>query len=188
MSIESFIESLPSIEKRDELIFFGGSFNPWHDGHSSCINLMDPNKTIIVVPDHNPFKELVPSEHKQTGLDELRNKLNTFKNETYLFTEFFEQDEKNPTYEWIAKLKAKFPQKKLSLLIGFDTFMGIDKWINVESLLGHLDTLYIASRMDNEELKSKQIQLISNLSAVHIHFLGRHDFEHLASSKIRECK
>ena len=59
MSIESFIENLPELEKREELIFFGGSFNPWHAGHSNCLRLMDPHKTIIVVPDHNPFKELV---------------------------------------------------------------------------------------------------------------------------------
>lgn len=188
MSLESFIQSIPDIKNMNELIFFGGSFNPWHDGHSSCINLMDPSKTIIVIPDHNPFKELVPNEDKLSGLQDIDKKLKSFTNQTYLFSEFFEKNEKNPTYEWIAKVKATFPQKKLSLLVGFDTFMGIDKWINAEALLGHLSTLYVASRMDNEELKTKQIQLLNAISNIHIHFLGRHDFEHLSSTEIRECK
>lgn len=188
MSIESFIENLPKLNEMDELIFFGGSFNPWHEGHSSCINLMDPNKPIIVIPDHNPFKELVPNQDKLTGLSDIQKKLATFENETYLFSEFFEQNVKNPTYEWVARLKAKFPHKQLSLLVGFDTFMGMDKWINAKSLLSHLSTIYVASRLDNEELKAKQIQALNAISSVHIHFLGRHDFEDLSSSKIRECK
>jgi nicotinate-nucleotide adenylyltransferase len=171
---------------QDELIFFGGSFNPWHEGHSSCINLMDDSKTIIVIPDHNPFKELVKSGEKESSLQDIRSKLNEFKNPTYIFTEFFELNEKNPTHLWVSKIRAKFPSKKISLLMGFDTFMGIDKWINAESLLGHLSCLYVASRLDNEELKNKQIQLISSLSPVHIHFLGRHDYEDLSSTELRK--
>lgn len=186
MSIETFIESLPTLNEMDELIFFGGSFNPWHKGHSSCIELMDSSKPIIIVPDHNPFKELVPSDKKLSSLDQIKIKLKDFKNTTYLFSEFFEQDQKNPTYQWVAKLKAKFPQKKISLLVGFDTFMGIDKWINAESLLSHLNTIYIASRLDDEERKKMQIQILNNISSVHIHFLGRHDFENLSSSDMRK--
>lgn len=188
MSLETFIQSNQALMKESELIFFGGSFNPWHDGHSSCINLMDDKKTIIVVPDHNPFKELVKSGEKASSLDQIRIRLTRFKNPTYLFTEFFEQNEKNPTYQWVAKLKASFPQKKISLLVGFDTFMGMDKWINAQSLLSHLSTIYVASRLDDEVLKDKQIQQINAIASVHIHFLGRHEFEQLSSTQIRNDK
>ena len=186
MSIENFIESNSNLMNQNELIFFGGSFNPWHEGHSSCIELMDENKAIIVVPDHNPFKELVKSEEKNSSLVDIQEQLKNFKNPTYLFTEFFERNEKNPTYQWVAKLRAKFPDKKISLLVGFDTFIGMDKWINAESLLGHLSTIYVASRLDDEDLKNKQIKNLSSIAPVHIHFLGRHQFEDLSSTKIRQ--
>lgn len=186
MSLESFIQNNQTLLAQKELIFFGGSFNPWHEGHSSCINLMDQDKSIIVIPDHNPFKELVKNQNKSSSLDQIKQKLESFAHQTFLFSDFFEKNEKNPTHQWIGKLKSKFPEKKLSLLIGFDTFMSLDKWIESEKLLKDLHTLYIASRMDDESLKQRQIDLISKMSNVKLIFLGHHEYESVSSSKIRK--
>lgn len=188
MNLDHFIETTPKLNELNELIFFGGSFNPWHEGHSSCIQLMDSTKSIIIVPDHNPYKELVQSTKKHSSLDQIEAKLKEFNNDTFLFAGFFEQDQKNPTHQWIVNLKEKFPNKKLSLLMGFDTFMGLDKWINAQSLLDNLTHIYVASREDDEQLKSKQLQLLNSISQINIVFLGHHDYEDLSSSKIRECK
>ena len=52
-----FLEKGRSLLKEldEKVTFFGGSFNPWHDGHRACLELCDA-ANLIVVPDTNPFK------------------------------------------------------------------------------------------------------------------------------------
>lgn len=184
MNLIDFIKS-HSLDKENELVFFGGSFNPWHEGHSSCIELMPADKKIIVIPDHNPFKELVKSDDKLTGISEIKDKLSKLNRSTFLFDGFLKDNEQNPTSIWIKELKSAFPNIELSLLMGFDSFMSIDKWINSETLLQNLASIYMASRLDNDAIKNKQLQLLKDISDIDVHFLGNHNFEHLASSQIR---
>lgn len=184
MKLHDFIKS-NSLEQLQEIVFFGGSFNPWHSGHSSCINLLSKNKTIIVIPDHNPLKELVESSNKLTSINDLKRKISSFNRNLYLFTGFFESNKKNPTSLWIKDLSKHFPNIKLSLLMGYDSFMSLDKWLNAKDLLSTLDTIYIASRLDVNEAKVAQMELLKAISNLNIEFLGNHDFEHLSSSDIR---
>jgi hypothetical protein len=54
-------ETCPSLtfkNPHDEWIFFGGTFNPWHQGHQACLQLLPEDRTCLVVPDRNPEKEL----------------------------------------------------------------------------------------------------------------------------------
>ena len=184
MSICDFLKE-NSLDTIKEVVFFGGSFNPWHAGHSSCINLMPNNLPIVVVPDHNPFKELVKSSDKLTSMDSLKDKLSTFKNQTYIYSTFYEKNEKNPTSVWIQEIKNEYPSLKISLLMGYDTFISLEKWINSSDLLNNLENIYVASRMDDSEAKTSQIQALKKISGVNIIFLGNHDFEHLSSTEIR---
>jgi nicotinate-nucleotide adenylyltransferase len=175
-----------NLDKEEELIFFGGCFNPWHEGHSSCIKLMPEDKKIIVIPDHSPFKELTVSKQKHSSLDDIQKHLNSFEQQTYLFDGFFKADKQNPTYYWINELKNQYPNTKLSLLMGFDTFITIDKWTEAKELLKLLDTLYVASRLDDNAIKDKQEKLLQELNPyLKIDFLGNHPFEDLSSSKLR---
>jgi nicotinate-nucleotide adenylyltransferase len=184
MSICDFLKE-NSLDTVKEVVFFGGSFNPWHEGHSSCIELMPKNIPIVVVPDHNPFKELVKSNNKLTTLKSLDNKLSTFENHTYIFSKFFEMNEKNPTSVWVQEVRNTYPNLKISLLMGYDSFISLDKWINSSELLNNLENIYVASRMDDSEAKTSQIELLKRISRVNIIFLGNHDFEHLSSTDIR---
>lgn len=184
--IIDFIENSELINE-DELIFFGGSFNPWHDGHSSCIRLMPKNKKIIVVPDHSPFKEITMNSQKGSSISEIKEHLKSFKHTTYLFEDFFYANKKNPTYSWIKLLKDKYPQKKLSLLMGFDSFMALDRWTNASGLLNSLNTIYVASRMDDESIKEEQLVTLHNINPnLDVIFLGGHPFEELSSTYIRK--
>jgi nicotinate-nucleotide adenylyltransferase len=181
--ISDFISNSDLIND-EELIFFGGSFNPWHEGHASCIKLMPKDKKIVVIADHSPFKELTS---KLSSLNEIQNELDRIDRTTLLFGEFFDANKKNPTYNWIEELHSKFPDKKLSLLMGFDSFASIDKWTKSTKLLNTLSTLYVAGRLDDKKVKEKQIQSLLNINPnLELSFLGGHPHEEISSTKIRK--
>jgi len=185
-AIVQFIEDNKDLNSLEEILFFGGSFNPWHNGHSSCIKLSPMNKKIIVIPDHNPFKEVIKTTEKTTNIEDIQLKLNTFEQSTYLFNKFYELEQKNPTSFWVKELKDAFPKLKLSLLMGFDSFASIDKWIDANNLLSNIHSLYVASREDNKEIKSEQVKTLKRINPyLEINFLGSHDYENLSSTKIR---
>lgn len=171
----------------DELIFFGGSFNPWHAGHGSCVKLMPKDKKIIVIPDHSPFKEITDNSKKNSSIDDIQKHLNEFDHQTFIFDEFFYANKKNPTYSWIKPLKTSFPEKKISLLMGFDSFITIDRWTNAHELLNTLSTIYIASRMDDEFIKEEQRMTLKSINpSLEVIFLGGHPYESLSSTKLRK--
>jgi nicotinate-nucleotide adenylyltransferase len=186
MSLVSYIESHSELNSSSEIIFYGGSFNPWHDGHSSCLKLSPKDIPVIVIPDHNPFKNLVDHDNKASTLLELQVQLDSFKKKAFLFEEFAKANAKNPTNIWFAELSNKFPKKKLSMLMGFDTFITIDRWINANSLLEKVSCLYVVDRLNDDHLKQDQINRLSSYKNLKVIFLGEHPYEDISSTQIRE--
>ncbi|HLT23333.1 MAG TPA: hypothetical protein VKZ84_07815 [Bacteriovoracaceae bacterium] len=168
----------------EELIFFGGSFNPWHHGHKACLDLLG-NRDCIILPDRNPFKEIIhlsPVEIYQ----EIALKINY--NHHYLNPEFILQANKNPTYTWIKRTQERFPNVKLSLLMGMDSLESIETWHQAEELLSTLNSIYVASRLEDQS-KQKELQnRLSRFRGLQIKFLGHHPFESLSSTELRNKK
>lgn len=169
----------------DEWVFFGGTFNPWHGGHQACLKLLDDSKVCLMLPDRNPFKELRDIEPVSTIL-ELSSRIH-FKKKQFLVPTFLLETKKNPTVEWVEGLKKKFPQQKLSLLLGFDSFQNIDRWTRSQDLLNSLHALYVVSRMETEATKDKAVESLKQKAPnLNVTFLGRHEFEHLSSTELRK--
>lgn len=187
MSVVDYIESKPELLQADELVFFGGSFNPWHQGHEACVALLPADKALVVVPDHNPYKELTAKNPE--SLADIRAALSKLDRGGFVFEGFLKANKKNPTHDWIGQLRSAFPEKKLSLLMGFDSFIGIDKWIEAEKLLNDLSRLYVASRLDNSAAKQAQIKRLEQINpCLETLFLGGHPHESLSSSALRKKK
>jgi nicotinate-nucleotide adenylyltransferase len=187
MSLKSFIQSTPELIDANELCFFAGSFNPWHDGHTSCLRLIDSGLQVIVAPDHNPFKELILQSQKASDLNEIKNHIKVREKNTHLFKDFFTSDSKNPTYKWVEELKVSHPQKQISLLMGFDTFTAIHTWTNANSLINNLSTIYVVSRLDTQILKEEQIKRLNLINPkLMCDFLGNHPHEHMSSTQLRK--
>ena len=167
-----------------EIIFFGGTFSPWHEGHSACLKLLPENKTTIVLPDHNPEK-CFEMRSKENLEEMIRPHL---KRGEILYTGFLELKVSNPTYEWIDLISRNYPEKELSLLIGFDQFLNIHRWKEPFSLLKNLSHLYVVSRMDTDAKKLQMVILKNFNPELKVHFLGGHDFEEVSGSKLRAGK
>ena len=187
MNLKDFILSTPDLKDAQEIVFFGGSFNPWHEGHSACVRLLPKDKALIILPDHNPYKEVVDS--KVDVLKELKDITSSLNPNAHVYDEFLKAKRKNPTYYWLEALKRELPRKEFSLLLGFDSFTGIDKWIEAPSLLVLLHKLYVVSRLDNPSAKTEQVKRLKSFNPrLEINFLGGHPYEALSSTEIRESK
>ena len=171
----------------DEWVFFGGSFNPWHKGHQACLNLLPENKICFILPDRNPLKELKVIEPVSTVL-ELITKIKFGKN-TFLAPTFLLDFQKNPTVAWMEKLHKDFPNKNLSLLMGFDSFKNLSKWERPEDLYKVLNGLYVVSRLEEDDEREEAAKPIRAINpSLEIHFLGGHEFEGVSSTQIRSQK
>lgn len=170
---------------KDEWVFFGGSFYPWHSGHQACLNLLPDDKTCFVLPDRNPFKEVRAVDPVLSTI-ELTSKIK-FKSNQFLVPTFLLDEKKNPTIEWMEILHKKYPDKKLSLLMGFDSFLNLSTWIRAGELLTILSTVYVVSRLEKEEEQQRVAGEVKKLNPnLNIVFLGHHQHENLSSTKLRK--
>ena len=100
---------------QEEIIFFTGTFAPWHEGHTLCIRSADVSP-LVTAPDNNPWKE-----GQEAPFDRLKTiPLDLFGDGRFLYLGFLGLKGPNPTALWIPKVKAP----KVSLVMGDDCFMG----------------------------------------------------------------
>ena len=187
---DELLKSCPNLafnNSCDEWVFYGGTFNPWHHGHQSCLDLLPDDKVCLVVPDRNPQKEL-------SDIDPVANLLQVstlakFKKNQFLVPSFIMELRKNPTVEWIEKLSMRFPDQKLSLLMGFDSFSQIKTWIRAEDLLPKLHSIYVVSRLeDDEDRRLALVEVHARVSNLNVVFLGKNPYENLSSTELRKKK
>jgi len=167
--------------ERGEVIFFGGSFNPWHEGHMECVSQC-PEKNLVVIPDYNPWKEGesrrdLPYEQFLSLCEKLKGR------DVSIYPGFLGVKESNPTINWLPLVKVE----KKSLLIGADNFEKFEKWKDYQLLLRELTKIYIVPRaigLDNLRPVEKRLKEIN--PALEVAFLSSHDFEGVSSSEIRK--
>jgi nicotinic acid mononucleotide adenylyltransferase len=110
-----------------------------------------------------------------------------FKKNQFLVPTFLLEEKPNPTVKWLRRIRKDHPEKKLSLLLGFDSLRTIDQWIDYKDILGTLDCIYLVSRMENDEERSTVMEvLVKQAPNLMIQHLGHHDFEGLSSTEIRK--
>lgn len=171
-----------TLENEKELIFFGGSFNPWHEGHKACLDLLG-NKKCIILPDRNPFKEIHAASPVKTYLEIIPH-LNL--DHHYLNPEFILKTNKNPTFNWIERTHTRSPQTKLGLLMGMDSLESIETWHKADDLLKLLNEIYVASRLEDESRRDVIKKKLKKYPELNLHFLGHHPHETVSSTELRK--
>lgn len=185
------LKDLAHYKFEEELIFFGGTFDPWHEGHEACLKLAPKKKNIFLVPDRNPFKNFNerPAEVVYKELESIIAPLNHLDYKLSLYGNFLSSNKTNPTYHWINEIHEAYPQYQLSLLMGYDSFRSLPQWIEAKKLLNILHSIYVVSRNEGETDKLEDLKEIEKINRdLYIAFLGHHDFEHLSSTEIRNKK
>ena len=160
--------------------FFGGSFNPWHRGHLTCVEQATKHNHVIVVPDNNPFKARDRDQCFWHKFKALKQRLAMAR--VFVFPGFYGMEAANPTVSWFPYVRVK--QK--GFLMGDDSFAALPRWINAEQLVSAMHHLWVVPR-DASTPEIKQTQqwlrdLDTNLAPV---FLADHAYRSLSSTKLR---
>jgi nicotinic acid mononucleotide adenylyltransferase len=174
------------LEMASEITFYAGSFDPWHEGHASCVTLFPSDKKLIICPDRNPFKPHKEAKSSVQSFLDLKSKIiETTQTKAYIYPGFILQNEKNPTIQWVFRMMNRRPDLRISLLIGYDNFKTISTWTKGDDLIKILSGLYVTSRLEDESdhaIDSSQLKSIN--PKINITFLGRHNFENISSSDL----
>ncbi len=165
-----------------EIIFYGGSFNPWHEGHQACLNLLPSDKQVVVLLDKNPQKES-PVFNPSQRWQELEKKI--YLSDGEIYPGFLLKEQSNPTIEWMNTLHLKYPKIKSSLLIGFDQLKNFHTWKEVATLSQKIENLYVVSRLENEQEYKVITEELKTKFKLSIIPLGHHPYENLSSTAIR---
>lgn len=124
---------------------YGGSFNPFHDGHKKVIeNILNENilyKIFVIPCKQNPLKQ------KSDYLNDEERLIKIYSEIAHLDNVFVLQDElkrdSEVTYSWITirDLKEKYPNKEFYLIIGSDEWNQFKLWRNWEWILNNVKVL-----------------------------------------------
>lgn len=165
----------------DSVTFFGGSFNPFHEGHRACLDLC-PEKNILIVPDRNPFKESDIPENVFDQFVELAKKLQ--ETSFSLYPGFLTKEKSNPTSSWLPHVKIA----EKNFLMGDDSFMSLMRWKDPDIFVKALSKLYVVPRIfakaDYQKIEGELLKMNPQLE---VHYLGEHRYMNLSSSELRKC-
>ena len=172
--------------KDQEVVFFGGSFNPWHAGHTECVKLFlkdYPDKLLVVVPDTSPWKSAVVSkEHVcyYQALKVLKHQLEPYP--VVIHPGFYGKETPNPTAYWFEKITAR----KKGLLMGDDQFACLKNWENASTLISMMDFLFVVPRhLNNNECDLVKNEILTLNHNIEIIILSDHEYRHISSTKLR---
>lgn len=162
------------------VIFFGGSFNPWHRAHLVCIELCPQPENVVVVPDFNPRKAVRNQSCPWQVFRQLS--LEIASTGAHVYPGFCGLEYPNPTVSWLPF--TQLPQRQM--LMGDDSFVTLPGWIRAETLVQALDHLWVVPRQSLPDAIAKSKAWLTR-TAPHcqIHFLEDHPYRDLSSTKLR---
>lgn len=200
---QHFLELLPGFfccdnlfESASELTFFGGSFNPLHHGHISCIELFlkyrdkcAKKNRLVVIPDSNPWKRLRESDEPKDYWHEFIKIQKTLKPyHLSIYPGFFGLESENYTIDWLKVFfeNEKNKNLKINLLMGDDCFLALEKWKEFEKLLQLISKIFVVERISNSnEIEKYSLKMRTINQRLQIINLGQHQFQNLSSTIIR---
>ena len=127
-----------------KITFYFGSFNPIHNGHTGLANYLLNNnlsdEVCFVVSPRNPLKNEQELIDENLRIEMVRLAIG---NDNRLQASDIEFDMPKPSYtvDTLKKLQQKFPDARLSLLIGSDNALIFDKWKDFQTILQMVDIL-----------------------------------------------
>jgi len=155
---------MPSHPKH--IAIFGGSFNPPHRGHLQVLKYLQKQKAfdeIWVIPTavHAFGKPLLPFATRKHLLTLLLKDLGPHEKisiKSFEQTLYRETKKPSRTMDTLRWIKTRFPQVKLTLILGSDLLSEIHRWKNIAGIR-RLATLFFLPRKgfaaENRKLKQR---------------------------------
>lgn len=118
------------------IAIFGGSFDPPHTGHElivkKALEILDIDKLLVVTTYLSPFKEsfCAPAPMRQAWLAKMFQGMEKVE----IFSYECDQKRQVPTIETVLHVKSLYPEAKLFLIVGSDSFAALPKWNRHEEL------------------------------------------------------
>ncbi len=137
---------------------FGGSFDPFHEGHfqviKEAIKTLDIDKLFVIPTYLNPFKNSFLLSEK-VRFRKVKEALKDLKKVEVLDFEI-NQKRKVTTFESIKYLKIKYDLDKIYLIIGADNLKSLHKWHSYKEL-ENLVEFVVANRDDIKVPKNYKV-------------------------------
>lgn len=135
-----------------KVAIFGGSFNPWTEGHSRLANYIVQNNVVdflLAMPCYRSLynKGLEPGEHrlKMIELAKCDSRVQP------LDWEIKNKIEGRTTYDIMSELKREFEGKELYFVMGLDNSQKIKKWPNGENIIKEFNFIVVPRIGTNTE-------------------------------------
>lgn len=119
------------MSNRPKIALFGGTFNPFHNGHltivKSIVNSKLADELWILVTPHNPWKmtrNLLPNEIRLQMVNDSVAGIHGVKASDYEFR----MPIPSYTSNTLKKITVDYPQYEFALVIGADNWVDFDKW------------------------------------------------------------
>jgi nicotinate-nucleotide adenylyltransferase len=128
-------------------ILFGGSFNPFHNGHLSMIEAAHrflPEARIVLIPagspPHKQDQNRLPFKHRFQMLTKLADELGP-----WLCCSDIEARQTGPTYtiNTLRRFREEQQEEALYFLIGGDSLRDLPKWFQFEDIINEVQLLII---------------------------------------------
>jgi len=168
-----------------EVLFYPGTFDPWHAGHQACVDLAPAHLPLVVCPDRNPHKPLRTQTEAVEGYLHVRDQLQATP-QTLLYPGFFLRDGAAPTESWVHRLKARRRDLRVSLLVGHDSFANLSRWTRAPQLVRALHCLYVVPRGEDAQTRAQALAWVREQEGCRVEFLARHPHEQLSSTDLRK--
>ncbi|MFL2937583.1 MAG: nicotinate (nicotinamide) nucleotide adenylyltransferase [Opitutales bacterium] len=143
---------MASNEQPFRIGFFGGSFDPLHNGHLMLIEeALQSGKldTLLLCPAfHAPLRSEKPLFSGEQRLEMVRSVCSE-RSELETFDHEIQQARTCYTYETLLEVRKIYPDAQIHLLIGNDQFQKLDQWRFNRELL-QIAHLLVFSRDQNE--------------------------------------
>lgn len=150
-----------------DILFFGGSFDPVHNGHENilrtALNYKKFDKIIVMPvgsPGHKPSckapfpvrKHLVEQAFSDIGVE--------------LLVSDFEGNSREKSYSYLTVdyLKSVYPQATIYFIIGADSAINMKSWARWQYLAGQVTFLVFAREYDEDDLLTAAVKEIQQYS------------------------
>lgn len=138
-----------------DILLYSGSFNPIHKGHTTIAEYLLKGgfckELWLVISPHNPFKlqeDLIEAEHR---LNMARIATENLRKGIVVSDIELSMPQPSYTINTVDKLIARYPGKKIGLLIGSDNLDDLSKWKDIQRLKS-ICTMFVYPRTQADKI------------------------------------